>query len=111
MKRLGLGGRELPDVSFVVAGHEAVPGAIGFLGQNILGATDTEYDLANGVIRLMQPKGCGKADLAYWVKEGPYSVMPLGQAAPGRAAAGGDGHHQWRSCPCLVQDDGLAFRR
>ncbi len=83
VKRLGLGGRELPDVSFVVAGHEAVPGAIGFLGQNILGATDTEYDLANGVIRLMQPKGCGKADLAYWVKEGPYSVMPLGQAAPG----------------------------
>ena len=76
VKRFGLGSREISNVTFVVAGHEAVPEAIGFLGQNILGATDTEYDLANGVIRLMQPKGCGKANLAYWVKEGPYSMMP-----------------------------------
>ena len=83
VKRFELGGQEIPNVTFVVAGHQATPQAIGYIGQNILGFADTEYDLANGVIRLIESKGCGDTNLAYWVKSGPYSQMQLGYGTPG----------------------------
>jgi tetratricopeptide (TPR) repeat protein len=39
----------------------------GVLGQDILGQADAEYDFANGVMRLIRPKGCGRSDvLSYW---------------------------------------------
>ncbi len=78
VKRFRLAGQDIANVNFVVAGHQATPEAIGYLGQNVLGVADTEYDLANGIIRLMSAKGCGGANLAYWVKEGSYSLLPLG---------------------------------
>ncbi len=47
----------------------------GSIGENILGAPDVEYDLANGAIRLFEPTGCRNADLAYWAASQPYSVV------------------------------------
>jgi tetratricopeptide (TPR) repeat protein len=39
----------------------------GVVGRDILGQADAEYDFANGVMRLVRPKGCGASDvLSYW---------------------------------------------
>jgi tetratricopeptide (TPR) repeat protein len=64
------------NVLFLVGGNEW-PGAAGVLGQNVLRIADVEYDLAAGVIRLMRPKGCGKATLAYWAQSEPVSVIDI----------------------------------
>jgi predicted aspartyl protease len=55
-----------------------VGGADGLLGQNLLHLVDDEYDLRNGVMRLIRAQGCEAANLAYWVKpDMTYSVLPL----------------------------------
>jgi len=71
---------EVPKVMFVVAGNDLGQGEVGMLGQNVFRLGDTEYDLANGAIRILRPKGdCKKAGLAYWANsEGkPYSVIDI----------------------------------
>jgi tetratricopeptide (TPR) repeat protein/predicted aspartyl protease len=70
------------DVEFVVAGNDLGGGAVGLLGQNVLRIADVEYDLANGVIRLMRPKGCDKTPLAYWAKNLPFSVIDIERTTP-----------------------------
>jgi tetratricopeptide (TPR) repeat protein len=52
-------------------------GAAGFIGQNILGSADVYYDLANGSIRLLRPKGCGAEPLIVWDRSRPFSAIPL----------------------------------
>jgi tetratricopeptide (TPR) repeat protein len=70
-------------VDFVVAGATFAgtgPGAVGLLGQNLFRLADVEYDLANGIIRLVQPADCGKdTPLAYWAGDAhkPYSVIDI----------------------------------
>ena len=73
-----LSGVPMHDVEFLVGGSEAGQGSIGLLGQNFLHVADVEYDLGQGVVRLMQPEDCRKAFLAYWVAQSaPYSVIDL----------------------------------
>ena len=76
------------DVEFVVAGSEFGAGAVGLLGQNVLRIADVEYDLANGVIRLVRPKGdCNKrTSLAYWADAAgkPYSFIDIEPATTGQ---------------------------
>jgi tetratricopeptide (TPR) repeat protein/predicted aspartyl protease len=67
---LTIAGQSLRHVQFLVGGSEPEAGSVGFLGQNILGIADAEYDLANGVIRLMRPTDCRKEAMAYWAKDG-----------------------------------------
>jgi tetratricopeptide (TPR) repeat protein/predicted aspartyl protease len=74
---LGLAGQSLPGADFMVGGGETGPGSIGALGENILGLADGEYDLANGVIRLLRPQNCHDSALAYWDRTGTYSVVSL----------------------------------
>lgn len=66
-------------VQFLVGGTDAGNDAAGLLGQNILGVDDTEYDLANGMIRLMTPKNCHRQVLAYWAARDklPVSMVDL----------------------------------
>jgi tetratricopeptide (TPR) repeat protein/predicted aspartyl protease len=54
----------------------AGPGVAGVLGENFLGAVDVEYDLANGLVRLFKPEGCGGDMLAYW-SGGAANAMTL----------------------------------
>jgi tetratricopeptide (TPR) repeat protein/predicted aspartyl protease len=71
------------DVEFVVAGSSFGSEAAGLLGQNVLHIADVEYDLANGVIRLVRPKGdCKRMALAYWADAAgkPYSVIDIASA-------------------------------
>lgn len=71
----------LKNAQFLVTGHD-IDNAGGLLGQNILGALDTEYDLANGVIRLFRGEGCDKAMPAYWDRTGRISILPIAPTTP-----------------------------
>ena len=65
-------GAELSDLQFIVGGNELGSGIQGILGRNFLSGVDTEYDLANGIVRLMSPTGdCEKTNLAYWAGDAP----------------------------------------
>jgi tetratricopeptide (TPR) repeat protein len=68
---------------FVVGGSE-LGGINGVLGQDILRIADVEYDLANGVIRLMKPQGnCRSTNFVYWGKNNQaYSEMDIDWATP-----------------------------
>jgi hypothetical protein len=39
------------------------------LGEDFLSSFDVEFDLANGVVRLWQPKDCEGVSLAYWTRD------------------------------------------
>jgi tetratricopeptide (TPR) repeat protein/predicted aspartyl protease len=78
VEKMGLLGAELTNVEFLVGGNELGAGIMGLLGRDILSMADTEYDLAQGVVRLSFPKGeCDKTNLAYWAGEAPVIVVPL----------------------------------
>ena len=56
--------------------------AVGLLGQNVFRLADTEYDLANGAIRIMRPGSeCKSVGLAYWAAGAPYSQIDLERGA------------------------------
>jgi tetratricopeptide (TPR) repeat protein/predicted aspartyl protease len=80
VKIFTIAGVAIPNVQFLVGGSEPAAGADGLIGQNVLGLADVEYDLANGVIRLMKARGCGDKVLAYWAGAKPYSVMDINGA-------------------------------
>jgi tetratricopeptide (TPR) repeat protein len=74
---------QIPHAEFIVAGGEPGQNTVGLLGQNLLRIGDIEYDLANGVIRLVRPEGCGDAPLAYWAKAQPASAIDIAYATVG----------------------------
>jgi tetratricopeptide (TPR) repeat protein len=78
VKTLTLANTPIPDMGFVVGGADMGAGAVGLLGQNILGRWDVEYDLAKGSIQLWSVQGCSlTADMAYWAGTAPESVISL----------------------------------
>lgn len=77
VKAFGIGPSTVPNIEFLVAGGEIGAEAAGVLGQNVLGAFDVEYDLANGVIRLFKTRDCGKTMLAYWAGQAPVSIVDI----------------------------------
>ena len=80
VRKFSLIGTTWNDVEFVVAGSGFGGDAAGLLGQNVFRIADVEYDLANGVIRLVRPKGdCKRQALAYWAEAAkkPYSVIEI----------------------------------
>lgn len=76
--RLQIGDNEVPKVDFIVGGNEDSAGTMGIIGRNVLSMADTEYDLANGMVRFFFPKGdCSETSFAYWAGDKPYVVLPL----------------------------------
>ncbi len=70
-------GQPLTDVQFIVIPTRLGGDAAGLLGQNVLGAADVEYDLANGAVRMLKPLGdCAATDLGYWAP-GRTNVLAL----------------------------------
>lgn len=65
------------DLVFITAPNYYDARADGLLGQNFLNVWETEYDLADGAIRLFKAEGCGDAVLAYWANNQPYSVIHI----------------------------------
>jgi tetratricopeptide (TPR) repeat protein/predicted aspartyl protease len=84
VKDFTLVGVTLHDVQFLVGGSEMGHGTAGMLGQNLWANFDVDYDLANGVIRLLRPKDCGNASLAYWASGAAQSVIDI---EPSRVAS------------------------
>ena len=70
-------GGTFPNIEFLVAAPQLGDFADGLLAETFLGATDAEFDLANGVIRLFKPVGCDKSALAYWDQDRPFAVVDI----------------------------------
>ncbi|HEY1562165.1 MAG TPA: pepsin/retropepsin-like aspartic protease family protein [Caulobacteraceae bacterium] len=65
-----LGGLAFKDVPFEVDDAEAGEGIDGAIGQKLLKIGDVDYDLHDGVVRLMRPQDCDDQPLAWWLKPG-----------------------------------------
>ena len=75
---LNLSGITLHNVEFMVGGNDEGGDSIGLLGRNLILIADTDFDLAQGVVRLLSPQDCDDTVLAYWVHSGSsYSVMDI----------------------------------
>jgi tetratricopeptide (TPR) repeat protein/predicted aspartyl protease len=70
-------GVPLRKVQFIVIDEGVGSDVAGLIGQNLLRATDMEYDLANGNVRFFKPVGCKDQPLAYWAVSTPYSFVKL----------------------------------
>jgi tetratricopeptide (TPR) repeat protein len=77
-----LGGRPIRNVEFMVASRSFGNDIDGIIGQNLLAAEDTEYDLANGVIRLFRAQGCSGKTLAYWAAGNPVGEIKIDSRSP-----------------------------
>lgn len=76
VKDFDLAGLPLHNIDFFVAASGLEESIAGVVGENLLGAFDTEYDFANGVVRIFKPENCGGTFLAYW-SDGKASVLPI----------------------------------
>lgn len=78
VKSFTIMGQTLSKVPFIVVDMPIVHAA-GILGQNFFRIDDVEYDLANGIIRLVRTKDCRGSSLAYWADAAgkPYSEMDI----------------------------------
>jgi len=75
VRHFEFGGTKLTNETLLVGSSDPGGGAAGYLGQNVLRLSDVEYDLGNGVMRLIRPKDCEHATLAYWASGAPYSAI------------------------------------
>ena len=84
VKTFGIFNISLRDIPFYVVSNDLGERAIGVLGQNVFRLGDVDYDLANGMIRIVRTHGdCRKTSLAYWAsaKGLPYSVIDIDWAS------------------------------
>jgi tetratricopeptide (TPR) repeat protein/predicted aspartyl protease len=84
VKVFTLGNVDIPNIKFLVSGNEVGTSAgVGLIGQNLLQRWDVEYNLANGMLRLMRDEDCHGTMLAYWVKPGEsYTVIDIPKPTP-----------------------------
>lgn len=79
VRDFGLVGGTFHNMEFVVGGSDD---GNAFLGANLLGAMDTEFDLAKGSVNLFKEKACSNTALAYWGKGmtvGAARLFPSGE--------------------------------
>ncbi len=77
------GSLRVKNIEFLAGGSASGSGIDGVVGQSFFENYDVEYDLANGVIRLMRPEGCVDAGLAYWATASqPYSMVDINSMTP-----------------------------
>jgi tetratricopeptide (TPR) repeat protein/predicted aspartyl protease len=84
VKQFTLGNVDIPNVEFLVTGNEVGSnGGVGLIGQNLLQRWDVEYDLANGMLRLMLDEDCHGMMLVYWLKPGEsYTEISIPRPTP-----------------------------
>jgi hypothetical protein len=69
------------DFEVLIGGTQPVTDdVVGSLGQDLLGASDVEFDLAHSRMAFFRSKGCGKEPLAYW--EGGYAIADMLRPSP-----------------------------
>lgn len=69
-------------VDFLVGATSLDTHVDGLIGQNVFRIADTEYDLANGFLRLMRPKDCKGQVLAYWAGGKPVGELEYRPTSP-----------------------------
>jgi tetratricopeptide (TPR) repeat protein/predicted aspartyl protease len=69
-------------VDFLVIGKLYLGEADGMIGQNIFGVGDTEFDLANGVIRVVRVKDCANRRLDYWNHTAEFGLIDIQSSTP-----------------------------
>ncbi|WP_340265837.1 aspartyl protease family protein [Sphingobium mellinum] len=74
IKTFGIVGQNLKNIEFLVGGSDA---GNGLIGRNLLAIGDTEFDLANGSVKIINATDCDKGGLAYWAVGKPYFSVPL----------------------------------
>jgi tetratricopeptide (TPR) repeat protein len=79
---VGLHGGPVHKIEFIVGGNAFARETAGLVGQNVLAFADTEYDLANGIIRLVRTTGCAGRSLAYWSGSQAVAVMGISRTTP-----------------------------
>jgi tetratricopeptide (TPR) repeat protein len=79
---VGLHGGPLHHIEFIVGGNSFVRDADGVIGQNVFNYGDTEFDLANGMIRIMRTTGCAGHNLAYWSGSQAVGVLEVSRTTP-----------------------------
>ncbi len=78
VKNFTIFGHDVPEVAFLVVPNEFGEDVVGVLGQNVFHLSDVEYDLANGIIRMVHAHDCRNAVLAYWAKgDQPVSELDV----------------------------------
>ncbi|MGH6909183.1 MAG: aspartyl protease family protein, partial [Phenylobacterium sp.] len=82
VKDFGFAGLKLGKADFLVTGRNMGTDIDGFLGQNMLGGVEIEYDLANGMLRLFRAKDCPTEVLAYWATKTAPAIMPISRVTP-----------------------------
>src|SRR5712671_7052308 len=84
VKTFTIFGVPVRNVQFLVLPNDLGDGEAGILGQNVFRISDVEYDLANGVIRIMRPRDCKHVMLAYWAKgtDKPVSEIDIESGTP-----------------------------
>ena len=85
-----VGDLRVQDVEFLAGGNSSGPGGEGLIGQPFFQRYDVEYDLANGVIRLMRPAGCSETGLAYWATgKHTFSMVDIVPTTPAQPFVSG----------------------
>jgi predicted aspartyl protease len=88
VQALELAGSTLHDFEVIVGGRVPNIGVVGRLGENLLGAGDAEFDLAQHAVRLFHPDNCSGGALAYWnpaakselaLEDGPSTRQLIGR--------------------------------
>lgn len=75
IKNLGLSkDLTIGQADMLVTPHAGDSGAVGLLGENLLGFADIEYDLPHGAIRFFRQEGCQGANLGYWDDKGAMEI-------------------------------------
>ena len=64
-----LAGVKVKGMRLIAIGSQGTLDEAGILGRDFLGHWDIEFDMANRVVRLFSPRGCGDANLAYWTEQ------------------------------------------
>jgi tetratricopeptide (TPR) repeat protein/predicted aspartyl protease len=82
VKDFAFAGLKLGKADFLVTGRNVGTDIDGFLGQNMLGGVEIEYDLANGMLRLFKAKDCPTQVLAYWATKAAPGIMPISRVTP-----------------------------
>jgi predicted aspartyl protease len=67
--KLGFGGSTVNNLRLFTLDGGLGGDVVGVFGDDLLGQTDVEFDIAGGAIRLFDEKDCGRTNLAYWAKE------------------------------------------
>lgn len=75
VRELKLAGATSTNLRMLVAGEGRMADFDVLLGEDFLGHYDIEFDLPHGAIRLLQPRGCGEQDMAYWASA--YNETPI----------------------------------